>query len=170
MTRLGCLLMIVAVSALCVLTILPVLPFTADTAAIDDLLTGVLCQPNERLQREQYSYPAQDGGIMFSMNVACVDREGRGRDINDLWTIVSMISFCLPFGAGVLLIITGLTRRAGQVVTVAQTAVTVPVPAAAQGKSLADRLRELQQAHEAGLLTDTEYERLRREILDSTRD
>jgi hypothetical protein len=37
----------------------------------------------------------------------------------------------------------------------------------ASGRSLSERLQEIQQAMDAGLISEGEYERLRKEVLDN---
>lgn len=181
MGRLGCLLILVGILGLIVLLVLPVLPPLEYSAELDDLLAPLLCQPDETIQRQQYSYSTDDGQT-FSMNVYCLDGDGRRRDVTDRWALISAGAFALPFMLGLILLISGLSRRAQPAQAAALPAVddllSTPPMVGGQpvrvssssptsgGLSLADRLKQLQDARDAGLLSAQEYERLRQDILN----
>ncbi|MCC6803144.1 MAG: SHOCT domain-containing protein [Anaerolineae bacterium] len=221
---LGCLLMIAAMVLLFALVVIPVIPQTADNSTIDNYLKAILCQPTDRLIRDQYSYYDYDsdgGGTAFSMNVYCENTAEQREDVTGKWTLISIGAFLAPFLLGLLLFIVGITRRAmkatqqiGNLVTArsfggspqvmvtrygsssspiegldinegvlkvggmeiplnnssAQQVETFsrPTGQAAPGETtLAARLRQLQEARDAGLISMDEYDRVRKEILDN---
>lgn len=222
---LGCLLMIAAMVLLFGLVVIPVIPQTANISTIDNYLKAILCQPTDRLIRDQYSYYDYDsdgGGTAFSMNVYCENAAEQREDVTGKWTLISIGAFLAPFLLGLLLFIIGVTRRAmkatqqiGNLVTTSgfagspqQVVVTrygsssspiegldinegvlkvggmeIPLnnysaqqvgtlsrqtgqPAPGE-TTLAAKLRQLQEARDAGLISMDEYDRVRKEILDN---
>lgn len=164
MAKIGCLLMMVAMIGLCVLVVLPVLPFLERRGPIDRILEPVLCAPGETIERDPYTTAGSRGGTTFTMSVYCLDANEGRRDATDRWIFISMGAFLVPFLVGLFALIAGAQRNA-RVVTSSPYAVTIEQPTAS--RSLTQRLKELQEARDAGLLTADEYDRLRREVLDS---
>ncbi len=180
MGQLGCLLILAAILGLTVLIALPALPPLEDSPEMDALLAALLCQPGETVQREQYSYRVGWRGENFGVKVYCLGDDGR-RDVTDRWTLIGMGTLAIPCILGLVLIINRLKRRwsraqagappvddllrapplvGGQPVRISSSAPT------SGGLSLTDRLKQLQEARDAGLLSAQEYERLRQEILN----
>ncbi|MBZ0285366.1 MAG: SHOCT domain-containing protein [Anaerolineae bacterium] len=180
MARFGCLLMIVSFVVLCGLVVLPVIPFLEDTKAFDDLLQPLFCQKGETVVREQYQTTDRDG-TSYSMDVYCVSEEGR-RDVTAQWFLVGIVGFTAPFLIGLFAFIFGVNRGVRRVTvggdtdilgggrTVDLSSFMSPSQAATSSsgssKSLSDKLKQIQEARDAGLITVDEYDRLRREILD----
>lgn len=171
LSRLGCglgvLLMGLAMVALFGLVVLPVVPATEGNTTIDRALGLVLCRSGETLARDLYSRPATGGGVQFSMTVDCIGLDGVTRNVTGLWTAVSMAAFVLPFLLGLTLAIfsfvAGVLRGGGATVVTVPTSTPGGMPGT--GGSLAARLQELEEARKQGLITDAEYERMRREIV-----
>lgn len=220
----GCLLMLAAIVLLFAIVVIPVIPQTANNATVDNYLKAILCQPTDRVIREQYSYYDYDsdgGGTAFSMNVYCENVQERREDVTGKWTLIGIAGFVVPFLLGLLLFIVGVTRRAmkatqqmgsmfasggsggsPQVVVTRYSGSTSPIegidlndtmlkvggmeiplggytaqpvetvrrssgqPAPGE-TTLAAKLRQIQEARDAGLISTDEYDRLRQEILDS---
>lgn len=180
MARLGCLLTIFSFVWLCGFTILPVLPFTASTPEIDRYLTPLLCEPGETLNRNQSSYSYRPGSISFTMHPECVNSEGQERSVKDRFILLGVGVYLATFLPGLFLFIAGITRATRKMVTqtMSDNGINIRVfslddgtiqPGAVQTStaSLTDRLRQLEEARDNGLISDEEYDRLRQEILDS---
>lgn len=179
MARLGCLLQIFSMVALCVLVGLPVLPFTADNAMLDSVLQPLLCGAGETLRRDQYSTSYRPGEVRFSMEVYCVDGDNRERDATGQWIGLSIIAFTAPFMIGILLFIFGLfrtARRSADRLTAGlsqglgaaglNASPAQGIVGAANNPTLTQRLKELQEARDAGLITEDEFQQKRRELVD----
>jgi hypothetical protein len=161
MRRSGCLLVIVAMLALCGLVMLPVLPFFEDNSALDNLLQPLICQSGEQIERDLYTASTGRSGTSFTMSVFCVDAAGQRRDESDRWAGISLISFLVPFLVGMLLFGLGFSRMSRQM------AIAVPTSTGlVLSSSLTERLQELQLARDAGLISTEEYEQLRQRALD----
>ena len=180
MVRFGCFMIVLAIAALMVIIVLPVIPPLGDNTTIDQFLQPLICQPGETIQRDLYSQSTYDG-TSFSMDVYCVDQEGAQRDETGRWTLVGAAGFVLPFLIGLFAVISGSNRNAAK--QVAQMTASLNAAGVAPTRqpwatssepphpaTLTQRLKELQDAHEAGLLTALEYERTRQKILDSLDD
>ncbi len=171
--RFGCLFIIIAVVLLCVLVVLPVLPFTADNSTIDTALQPILCQQGETIQRDQYSRNDRQG-TSYSMVVYCVSERTK-RDVTGQWTLLSIGAFIIPLFIGIGSIIRS-ANRLSKGFTSGDDASRMPrgTPIFSSGgslkvgpdKSLADKLRELQDLRDKGLITGEEFDKLRKEILD----
>jgi hypothetical protein len=183
MARLGCLLMIIAMVALFAIIVIPVLPPTENMSEVDDLLEPLLCEPGQEIERELYSQTDFDG-TGYSMNVSCIDNEGQRTDATGRWVLVGVLAFTAPFLIGLFGLIGGFTRMASKAAANAQSTVmsgagiekfvsvstsgASPMMATSgSGRSLSERLQEIQQAMDAGLISEGEYERLRKEVLDN---
>ncbi|MFN8371879.1 MAG: SHOCT domain-containing protein [Anaerolineae bacterium] len=174
MARLGCLLMIVAMVALCGLVVIPVLPPFAENETIDNLLAPLICQPEETIERDQYSTRDREG-TSYSMNVYCVDKDGDRRDETGRWFLFSLGGFLAPFLIGLFMLIGGANRGMRQFstgdggTTLSPTGVPinyVGTPSPKAGQSLSERLKQLDEARNQGLISADEYDRMRKEILD----
>ena len=163
MAKLGGLLMALAMVGLFAIIVIPVLPMAAQNTTIDRYLEPLLCGPGETIVRDQYSQQMMSS-TSYSMTVACRDLEGQMRDVTDRWTLIGMLTFTVPFVLGLLLFIAGMARNKPSSTTDA-TAVSAPVYYG--GSSLTARLKDLQQARDAGLISEGEYERKRQEVLDN---
>lgn len=182
MVRLGCLLILVGMAALMAIVVLPVLPFTEADTNIDDFLGSFICTDGQ-LQRELYQTSYRPGSTSFSMEVFCQRGEER-TDVTTNWILLGIFGFTVPFIIGLFLVIGGTTRHATRAVasmanvTVTTTNGTTRVihlgdlidkaHTIQQNQSdltLAERLKQLEDARAQGLISEEEYERLRKEIL-----
>lgn len=181
MAKLGCLLMIVSFVLLCGLVVLPVLPFLENTKAFDDVLETVFCQEGETVERDQYQTRDSEG-TSYSMDLYCIGEQGR-RDVTGQWFLVGILGFMAPFLIGLFAFIFGVNRGVRRTVTINRDTDVLgggstvdlssfmspsqPAPSSSRGgKSLTDKLKQIQDARDAGLITSEEYDRLRQEILD----
>ncbi len=171
MARLGCLLIILSIIGLFLLIVIPVLPFAEDNQTIDNLLTWLICQPGETIQRHQYA-TYRPGETSYSMTVDCVNNEGQTYDATGRWMLIGMGAFLAPFLLGLFGFIAGVQQRAKAVsagLLDQDIFAAVSVPGATPSRenlSLTERLKDLQKAREEGLISEREYERMRQQILD----
>jgi hypothetical protein len=174
MGKLGCLLILLSMAGLCVIIVLPVLPFMESSQTIDDLLQPLVCEPGEKIERDQYQTAGSRGGTLFTMSVYCIGSEGSRRSATDRWTLIGAGIFAIPFLVGLFSVIFGATRSAQKaaagapVMTLSGQAAALSPAGSGAGSTLAQKLKELDEARDAGLITADEYERLRQEILDSS--
>lgn len=176
MAKLGCLLIILAVAGLLVIVVVPVLPFLNDSPQVDSFMQPLLCQPGETVRREQYSYRDYDG-TAYSMNVYCIGDDRVERDVSARWFVIGMVAFLGPFLIGLLTFIFGVNRNAGKHVTTLTTATigntdwgSGVVSVNTAKPTLTQRLKELQEARDAGLISAIEFDRARQQILDRMDD
>jgi hypothetical protein len=176
----GCLLIVIAVVGLCGLVVIPVLPPFAENETIDGLLTPLVCQSGETILRDQYSGPSRDGGTSYSMDVYCIDKEGERRDETERWVLLSMAIFTAPFLLGLFMIIGGASRGAAKMATSVMSNTSTPFAGMSttsyvmptqqpQGGSLSERLKQLDDARNQGLITADEYDQMRKKILDESK-
>lgn len=164
--------------ALCGIIVIPVLPPFEESAEIDGYLTPLLCQPEETILRDQYSGPSREGGTSYSMDVYCIDKDGDRRDETGRWALLGGGAFTIPFLIGLVLLIGGANRNTGNATPTLianGTPVNFGTPASfgtqapSAGRSLSERLKQIDDARNQGLITAEEYDRLRKEILDETK-
>jgi hypothetical protein len=176
MARFGCLLILLAVVALMATIVIPVLPFFEDNESIDTAMQPLLCQPGERVIREQYTTTDSDG-TGYSMNVYCMGRDEVRQDVTWRWVLIGVVGFVLPLLGGLRLITVAAARTAQQSgATMVSLGVSAEAPApgvtahqspaADPDQSLTERLEELEQARSLGLITEAEYTRMRKAVLD----
>jgi hypothetical protein len=180
MAKLGCLLLILSMLGLCAIVVVPVLPFLDDSPQIDQFLQPILCQPGETVRRDQYSTTDNDG-TSYSMNVYCLGDDEVERDVTDRWFLIGLVAFLAPFLVGLFALIFGVQRNAvkSAVNTASGSAgwavpgsgvMSVNTGSTGKNASLTQRLKELQEARDAGLISAVEYDRMRQQILDSMDD
>ena len=178
MFRLGCLLEMVSMVALFMLVVLPVIPFFEDSEFFDNLLKPVLC-PDGEISREQYQYTDYEG-TSYSMTVTCEDSRGRETDVTGSWIAIGVGSFLIPFLIGLFMVIFGANRgmrgmmkgipqvqgfeNYGGMTSAASFGAEKPKNSA--GKTMAQKLQELEDAKRQGLITDSEYQSARQDILN----
>ncbi len=173
----GCLLMVLSMAVLFGVTVIPVIPAFKDNQTIDEVLQPLMCESGETLQREQYSR-SDTRGTSYSMEVFCVKNNELKRDVTGRWTLVGVGGFLAPFLIGLAFFLTGVIRGTakltGQVVTSSLAGSGITIKTAGTGSaftfptgstSLADRLKQVEEAQQAGLISLEEYQRLRNEIL-----
>lgn len=174
MGKFGCLLVILALVVLFTGVVIPVIPNTVDSPTVDSYLQSILCGADETILRSQYSERYIDG-TAYSMNVYCVNNENIRRDVSGTWVLLGMAGFIIPFGIGLVMIFSTKVPPPrpvtgnGQVIDVdalrKQISTQQGVSVSGGNKSLAERLRELEEARNAGLITYNEYDRMRDEII-----
>jgi hypothetical protein len=181
MARLGCLLETLSMIALFMLVVLPVLPFFEDSEFFDNLLKPVLC-PDGDIRREQYQTTDSEG-TGYNMNVYCEDNEGDEVDITWQWFSIGVGGFLIPFLIGLFMMIGGFNKgmrgMMGSVPGIQGydsyssglpanfgASFSSPMQANAAGKTLSQKLQELEDAKRQGLINELEYQKAREEILN----
>ena len=148
-----------------VVMVIPVLPQFQDDPRVNTYLAVILCNPNERLIREKAS-----AGIMssfgLSMKPTCINQQQR-RDVTTRWLVIGLGGSGVLFLAGtileILLVLNAIRRGVVRAVTPRSKNTVVPIiPTEA---TLTDKLRQLEDAHKAGLITYDEYDQKRQELL-----
>lgn len=180
MAKVGCLLILISMLALCLITVLPVLPFLEDSEAMDNMLQPLLCKSGETIERRQYSTTDSEG-TSYSMDVFCQSATGVRREVTTRWFLFGIVGFLAPFLIGLFAVIFGVSRNvkntAAQALEMAQMGgnaqyfgFDVPVSTVSgmpsQNATLSARLKQIEDARAAGLITSEEYDRLRQEILN----
>ena len=152
-----------------------------------------LCKSGEKLvtpqPRNTLATPGQD--IKITGLFACVDDAGHQRDITadvmqnafgqianvlPSWattSIVALFLFCLGLPVFLLGLVLFLFGQPSPPVPIGLAASPAPSrvtqPTNNPSGSFTDQLRELEKAHNEGLITQDEYDRLRQQILDQMR-
>jgi len=121
----GCLLMVLGIIILLVIIVVPVIPPTADNKTVDDYLAALLCQPNETVVRDQYSFRDSDG-TSYSMDVYCQNSERQREDVTGKWGLFGVVGFLVPLLLGVGVIALGARRKSAASDDYAGTIVTNP--------------------------------------------
>lgn len=149
----------------------------AGQPALADLFKDLHCGPGETVRQTV----STGGGSLMTINergvfYACVNDAGTARDITDKVALTVGLSFAAPFTVGLLLFLSGIFGMVRGAALRAAAAVDViglhrmlygtggftPV----RGGGLTDRLEEIKEALDKGLISQEEYDRLRRRILD----
>jgi hypothetical protein len=178
MARLGCLLEIISMVALFMLVVLPVIPIFEDSEFFDNMLKPVLC-PDGTIRREQYQTYDDDDGTGYSMNVYCEDSEGDETDVTGAWIGIGIAAFLIPFLIGLFMMINGFNKGVRGMMggmphvdnevgygTPASFGMPMQDKPKNQPKTMSEKLQELEQAKQQGLLTESEYQQARQEILN----
>jgi|GEM_PF-3330313 len=222
----GVLLILVAIAALLVLVVVPMLPGSNDNPAVPNFMGSILCEAGERAEIEVV-FTTDNDGTGYTPYTTCIGREGQRTDASGKHLGIAVIAFVVPFLIGLFTLIFSPRRLRREVTDawdiggeVVQTARSVfgevktvsggftsgfgspqvevkdgllnvdgveirmdgirpdqvklfqGVSAGMMGgsassaSSLAERLKEIQEALNAGLISQAEYDRLRQEILD----
>lgn len=180
MAKLGCLLIILAVTGLIAIVVVPVLPFLNNSPQVDNFLQPLLCQQGETVRRDQYSYTDFEG-TSYSMNVYCMGDDEVERDVSTRWFVIGMVAFLAPFLIGLFTFIFGVNRYTRNRVATLTTpsigntdwgsgVMSVNTVASSSKPTLTERLKELQEARDAGLISAIEFDRARQQILDRMDD
>jgi hypothetical protein len=175
---LGIALILVAIVTMLILVVLPVLPGQSDNPAVLNFMASILCQSGERTEIEVVVTHDSDG-TGYTPYTTCIGRENERTDASGKHLLITLVAFTVPFLVGLLLLIVNFGRAKRDVQDVLQTGQEL-IQIGREGFSLAsvasvnvggtggfaDKLKELEEAHSAGLITSDEYDRLRKEILD----
>lgn len=119
-----------------------------------------LCSPGETLRTRDYSTMGQDGRTAYRTDFYCRDKAGQEREVTERAIVLTILMFLIPFPVSMFLFISGGNRLKKSL----KQKRGVDDIDAGEG-SRTGRLRELKAAYEQGLITESEYERKREEIL-----
>ncbi len=148
------------------LIIIPSRPDSLDNSTIDALLGSILCEPDERLQRVQAPNPLLDL-IDIEMVPYCVNsRTETRRDVTERWTIIGIGGTALAFVISTIVeiwVALSLMRR-----KLAQEA-AMGIVRGRNGKpipkeTVTDKLKQIETAYKAGLITYDEYDKARQDV------
>ena len=160
---------------------------------VEDFLIDQYCESHERKITSARTY---SGGSNSSSTVwYCEDVEGNRREITDKIGLTGVAVFLVPFLSGMVMIFMGAFRAknnmlkrfglAGGNPYGSSTSIDLTNASPAQvhqflqalaarnqggSATLASRLQQLDQARNQGLITESEYQRVRQQILDSMDD
>lgn len=149
----------------------------AGQPALADLFKDLYCGPGETVRQ----MVSTSGGSLMTVNgrgvfYVCVNDAGTGRDITDKVALTIGLAFAVPFVVGLLLFLSGIFGMVRGAALRAAASVDVIglhrmlygtggfTPR--RGGDLTDRLEEIKEALDKGLISQEEYNRLRRRILD----
>jgi len=137
--------------------ILPTMPEFMDNATLYSVMSSVLCEPNERLQRVQ----SESAGIdNFCVNTSTESK----RNVSEKWftggLIATVIAFMLSTMAEVLFAFSLKRKKMTPKAPVVEVATTPRKP----DINITETLRQLEEAQKAGLMTYDEYDQKRQEI------
>ena len=160
----------------------------------NEMVGGLICNGDETLeQQHRQTFSGNTGGS--TTDFYCVDEEGESRDVTDTMIIVGAGGFIAIFLPSLLMTIIGgrmmMKRTTKQFINkfvdgqnindisqyqpqsqddvqaiLQQLSAKAGKPAPAQG-TLTDRLKQLEDARDDGLLSQAEYDRMRQTILDN---
>jgi hypothetical protein len=152
----GCLLLILGFGYLVVGVILrPIMP-DAVHGVIDGVFDTLLCGPDEQYQQDPFLRGTMRRNIVGEGDSWCENAAGQQRDVSWAEFNVAIVLFVVPAAVGAVLAARGLA--------------SVPsrrkVPSVGAERTLSDRLRELDEAYQNGLITQAEYERAREGLLE----
>ncbi len=142
--------------------------------ALPDVLTPLAplyCHPGETLTRSTFTFSIP-GETSISFYYHCANQDGiETRDVSQqvTWSVLGVFLVVELGGVGIL---TRGSRRKAQLEDATSFERTSRIPKqlklSRQGSTitLAERLRQLQEAHSQGLIDDHEYQALRQQALD----
>ncbi|MBN1967396.1 MAG: SHOCT domain-containing protein, partial [Anaerolineae bacterium] len=140
----------------------------------------LLCDSGEQAVQESRTQ-SDLRGTVHSVELYCESEDGARRDVSGGLFVLGAIGFSVPFVGGLLLSMVSLggiaRRKTRQMMQDPQAALaqlgiaatpSTPrgVPGMAASGTLADKLRQLEQARDQGLITVEEYERARQGLLN----
>jgi hypothetical protein len=192
---LGVFLIVFSFVAMAVLVVIPVLPFGENNPTLMAIKGALLCAPGQNYVMEGRNF-SDVRGSGRTFQVYCVKEDGTKINVMDKDFLVSIIAFVVPFLIGLFLIISlsvsaaqRQARRAMQGVPSAkltdkgvisvggmQIRVQPGMSASSAGSEffhaqkqpldLAGKLEQIEEARTKGLITQDEYDRMRKHILD----
>lgn len=162
-----------------------------DPATFGQLMEDIFCGDGERYNLMTSS--GYRPGLTY-VDMTCDRADGTSRDVTMLFFLLMGVSFIVPFFLGLMLTMRGMSVTRGSVVTLGGVGGAMPTirignqvidveaikreaqrggsfestsfnVGAEERNSLTGRLKELQDAFDAGLLTQIEYDAKRRQIL-----
>lgn len=182
LTRLGCLfgllLTLFAFVMLALFVIIPAVSSLNDNATFTGIMGSLLCRDGETYRADAYQ-TSYGSTTNYTFTAYCDQPSGLTRKVTDKQTLYGVVAFVAPFLLGLGLSIAGIigasVRAARRVVQNPGAIVLGSDFAAAAARhssrasnapTLAERLQQLQDARDRGLINETEYERARRKLLD----
>ena len=146
---------------------IPIAPQFKNDTRVDSVLGVLLCNPGEHLVRNQNSNALLNRVGVVGITPTCITPQGQKRDVTARWITTGLAGFAFTFLFGVVLnivlVLNAIRRLIGRRMRPkSSSAVVVPAPVEV---SLSDQLRQLEEAHKAGLVSFDEYDRLRQELL-----
>ncbi len=167
----GIILIIISFAIMSVFIIIPaIVPSLDAVPPIRDAFQTMFCAQNEKINASYYTF-SRPGETSRSVTFACVNSEGQERDISGQPILIGIVGYLILFLIGLVMTIVG-GRRSRAPVTVSSgftsTGDIQGYSSNHQGSatSLTDRLQELKSAHDAGLITQDEYEIKRKELIN----
>jgi len=169
----GIILIIISFAIMSVFIIIPAIaPSLDDIAPIRDLFQTMFCAQHEKISAD-YDVYTRPGEYDRSMTLSCVNSENQQRDVSGQPILYGIVGYLIPFLVGLVLTIVGGGNRWSRApVTFSggftSTGDTQGYSSNYQNSptSLTDRLQELKLAHDAGLITQEEYETRRKDIIN----
>ncbi|MBA3869086.1 MAG: SHOCT domain-containing protein [Anaerolineae bacterium] len=182
---LGIILMVFAFVILTVFIILPSVVTLDDTPFLKNIMQSVACQPGEKLTASYSTYDTPTSTTR-STYMSCVNSEGQERDASQQLIGIGAVGYLGPFLVGLFMTLLAgnlakkdrLQKANAQVAEATSTwddswkdrtnqasvgNYSEPAPAHV---SLTQRLQELKEARNAGLITDAEYTTKRKALLN----
>jgi hypothetical protein len=175
---LGVFLMIFAFVVLFTLIILPAVISSFDSVPpLKSTFQLLFCTADETLQDSRSTFTSP-GTTVTTLHLACVDKEGNGRDISNDRISVGVVGYLVPLLVGLFMTLLAASREKSGFRRSVQ-ADRSPTAAGSRGRpkdkemahskqqeSATVRLKELKSALDAGLITQAEYDAKHKEILD----
>lgn len=183
LVNVGCLcsflLFAVGMASLAVFLVLPTMERFEENASLDRLYQTLLCREDETVRREPYTWVDYEGASNHSLEVYC-SKDGVERDVTHRWRNIGILSFLLPFMLGLLGGIISLALRSPyglDSVTPLLRRPKAPIHVdlskreghpivSPYTKTLKEKLSQVEEAYQAGLLSKEEYQRVRQNLLD----
>jgi len=170
------LLNIIGILILIAVIVIPIAPQFRNDKRVDSLLSIVLCNQGEHLIRQPSNNPALSK-IGIAITPYCVSRNGQNRDVTIRWILIGLggFGFTMLFGIvlDIMLLLNGFRRAVMHMAvkrnTLPSFSTTPSMPPSDDIElSLSDKLKQLDEVHRMGAISDDEYRRMRQEILDKT--
>ncbi len=170
------LLNLIGVGILVAVIIVPGLPQFKNDKRVDSLLAIVLCNQGERVIRQSSNNPVLSK-VGLSITPYCVTRNGQSHDVTTRWILIGLggFAFTMLFGIvlDIMLLLNGFRRVVMHLAVKRNrlpsfsTTPSMP-PSDDLELSLKDKLKQLDDVHQAGSISDADYKRMRQEILKKT--
>ncbi len=167
---------LIGVGILVAVIVVPTLPQFKNDKRVDSVLAIVLCNQGERVVRQPSNNPALSK-VGLSITPYCITRNGQSRDVTTRWILIGLggFAFTMLFGIvlDIMLLLNGFRRAVMHFSTkrnrVPSFSTTPSMPPSDDLElSLKDKLKQLDEIHLAGSISDKEYRRMRQDILDQT--
>lgn len=170
------LLNIIGLLILIAVIVIPITPQFRNDKRVDSLLSIVLCNQGERVIRQPSNNPALSK-IGIAITPYCISRNGQSHDVTMRWILIGLggFGFTMLFGIvlDIMLLLNGFRRAVMHFSikrnTLPSFSTTPSMPPSEEIElSLSDKLKQLDEVHLSGSISDEEYRRMRQEMLDKT--